>query len=48
MAYDFEPATWECLEDRVIAFIEAHPEIDDINDVIEALVWGQEDSNADE
>jgi hypothetical protein len=45
---DDDPADWPCLEDRVVAFMADHPELDDVNDVIEALIWGEETDDDDE
>lgn len=36
------PAPWPCLEDRLTAFLEAHPDYD-LDDAVEALIWGYED-----
>jgi hypothetical protein len=33
------PAPWNCLEDRLTAFLESHPDYD-LDDAIEALIWG--------
>ena len=43
-----DPAPWPCLEDRVVAFMEAHPELDDLNDAIEALIWGTDKDSQNE
>jgi len=41
------PAPWLCLEDRLAAFLEDHPDYD-MDDAIEALIWGEEEDDADE
>lgn len=37
------PPPWACLEDRLAAFLAAHPDYD-IDDAIEALIWGYEET----
>lgn len=47
MDTDLEPPpAWECLQDRVSAFLESHPDFD-LDDAIEALIWGEGDSEDD-
>jgi hypothetical protein len=41
-----EPPPWPCFEDRLAAFLETHPD-SDIDDAIEALIWGEETDDAD-
>lgn len=38
---DEPPPAWTCLEDRLAAFLESHPDCD-LDDAIEALIWGEE------
>ena len=45
---EIEAAAWQSFEDRIVAFMEEHPEIDSQDDAIEALIWGQENTDADE
>lgn len=45
--HSVEPAPWNCLEDRLTAFLESHPDYDR-DDAIEALIWGEEDYDEDE
>jgi hypothetical protein len=45
---EIESAAWQSFEDRIVAFMEEHPEIDSQDDAIEALIWGQENTDADE
>lgn len=42
-----EPAPWNCLEDRLTAFLESHPDYE-LDDAIEALIWGEETDDEDE
>ena len=42
-----QPAPWPCLEDRLTAFLETHPDYD-TDDAIEALIWGEEEDDEDE
>ena len=42
-----QPAPWPCLEDRLTAFLETHPDYD-TDEAIEALIWGEEEDDADE
>lgn len=44
---DDDPAPWNCLEDRLTAFLESHPDYD-AEDAIEALVWGYEDEESED
>lgn len=41
------PAPWPSLEDRLTAFMERHPDFE-LDDAIEALIWGVEDEDEDE
>jgi hypothetical protein len=41
---DDDPADWPCLDDRVTAYMAEHPECD-LDDAIEALIWGTEEDN---
>ena len=41
------PAPWNCLEDRLTAFLERHPEYD-TDDAIEALIWGEQEESDNE
>lgn len=41
------PPAWPCLADEVEAVLTSHPEFD-IDDAIEALIWGMEDEDEDQ
>lgn len=41
---DDDPAEWPCLDDRVTAYMAEHPECD-LDDAIEALIWGTEEDD---
>lgn len=38
------PPAWRCLADEVEAVLISHPEFD-LEDAIEALIWGMEEDN---
>lgn len=40
------PPAWTCLEDRLTAFLESHPDYD-IDDALIALIWGEEEDDED-
>ena len=45
MNTDIEPPpTWGCFQDRITAYLETHPELD-VDDAVEALIWGQENED---
>lgn len=41
------PPPWVSLEDTLTAFLESHPEYD-LNDAIEALIWGEREDDENE
>lgn len=42
-----EPTPWNCFADRVDECLFRHPEFD-LDDAIEALIWGMEEDNEDQ
>ena len=44
---DEPPPAWHCLADEVEAVLTSHPEFD-IEDAIEALIWGEGENNEDQ
>lgn len=44
---DDDPAEWPCLDDRLQAYLNEHPD-SNLDDAIEALIWGEETDDADE
>jgi len=41
------PPPWHCLADDLEAVMTSHPEYD-LDDAIEALIWGMEEDNEDQ
>ena len=41
------PPSWPCFADEVAAVMTSHPEFD-LDDAIEALIWGMEEDNEDQ
>lgn len=41
------PPAWHCLADDIEACLNRHPEFD-VEDAIEALIWGMEEDHEDE
>lgn len=41
------PPAWHCLADDIEACLTRHPEFD-LDDAIEALIWGMEEDNEDQ
>jgi hypothetical protein len=41
------PPSWPCFADEVAAVMSQHPEYD-LEDAIEALIWGMEEENEDQ
>jgi hypothetical protein len=39
------PPPWPCFEDRLAAVLDEHPDYD-LDDAIEALIWGEETDDA--
>jgi len=44
---DEDPVDWPCLNDRVASYMAEHPECD-LDDAIEALIWGYEDKGSED
>ena len=41
------PPSWDCFADRVEAFLISHPDFD-LDDAIEALIWGNGEDDEDQ
>ncbi len=44
---DDDPVDWPCMEDRLKAYLEQHPQCD-VEDARFALIWGEENDDENE